>query len=153
MTKIKSTPLAVAKEKADAKRERRLPDGLPTTNYGAELSAESSRRTALAFLLADVMYTLLYDVSVEMNSVGREIKHDSKRRFNDLFAAIEKAKTSALRSSKDLMGFSSEIQNSYVTDAEWLREVVELLYDRSQATDDAHDRIRAIIFNLPKYKD
>lgn len=150
--KVKNTPLTYGTEKASARQEHRLPEGLPTTKPGVELSNETTRNATLAFLLTDIVYTLLFDTTVEMQSKGRDIKHDSRRRFNQFFADIERAKTSTLRASRDVQHLNEAMQEYYINDSDWLREVLELIYDRSKATPDAKDRIKAVLFNFPKFK-
>lgn len=152
MIKVKDTAITYGKEKSDARRECRLPVGLPTTRVGVELSYEATRNTTIAFLLTDIVYTLLFDATVEMQGKGRDIKHDSRRRFNQFFADMERAKTTTLRASRDVQHLNEAMQEYYINDSDWLREVLELIYDRSKATPDAKDRIKAVLFNFPKFK-
>lgn len=51
-----------------------------TTNLNTTLN--------LAYVLTDVVETLLYDLRSEMGKQGYELRHDAKRNFNTAIAAI-----------------------------------------------------------------
>lgn len=55
-----------------------------TTNLNTTLN--------LAYVLTDVVETLLYDLRSEMGKQGYELRHDAKRNFNTAIAAIRKLK-------------------------------------------------------------
>lgn len=139
-----------AEEKRKARQEGRLPQELTPFRRGAELPETCNSRTAIVYLLTDVLYQILFELCEQMQERGLDFKHDAKRRFNELFRAAKAFRAAANRANLEVFKLSEQTVESYFEDTQWFREVIELIYDRSMGTRDAHDRIRALIFNLPK---
>lgn len=86
-----------------------------TTNLNTTLN--------LAYVLTDVVETLLYDLRSEMGKQGYELRHDAKRNFNTAIAAIRK-----LKQDVDKTQFST--QENFGNDSDCLLAFIRLLVDR-----------------------
>ena len=85
-----------------------------TTNLNTTLN--------LAYVLTDVVETLLYDLRSEMGKQGYELRYDAKR-FNTAIAAIRK-----LKQDVDKTQFST--QENFGNDSDCLLAFIRLLVDR-----------------------
>ena len=86
-----------------------------TTNLNTTLN--------LAYLLTDVVETLLYDLRSEMRKQGYELRYDAKHNFNTAIAAIRK-----LKQDVDKTQFST--QENFGNDSDCLLAFIRLLVDR-----------------------
>lgn len=86
-----------------------------TTNLNTTLN--------LAYVLTDVVETLLYDLRSEMGKQGYELRYDAKRNFNTAIAAIRK-----LKQDVDKTQFST--QENFGNDSDCLLAFTRLLVDR-----------------------
>lgn len=77
----------------------------------------------LSYVLVDVLETLLYDLRKEMNEQGYELRHDAKRNFNTVIAAIRR-----LKQDVDKTQFST--QENFGNDSDCLLAFIRLLVDR-----------------------
>lgn len=77
----------------------------------------------LSYVLVDVLETLLYDLRREMNKQGYELRHDAKRNFNTVIAAIRR-----LKQDVDKTQFST--QENFGNDSDCLLAFIRLLVDR-----------------------
>lgn len=141
-----------ADEKQKARKEGRLPENLTPFHRGAELPGKCGEQTAIIYLLTDVLYQALFDLCGQMQEYGVDLRHETKRRFNDLFKAARLFQSASNRANFEVFKLSEQAIDSYFEDVQWLREIIELLYNRSRGSEDAHTRIRALLFNLPEYK-
>lgn len=104
----------------------------------------------MAYLLSDVIYQIMFDLCEQLQSGGTDLRHESKYRFNDLFKAAQNFRDKALRISRDVTVLKKDQAfDDFFEDSEWLRETIELLFNRVLATEDAKVRIKALLFNLP----
>lgn len=92
--------LADQMEKDKSLKERRLPEGLKAKpNF--KMSPECNKDVALAYLLSDVIYTLMWDVCKQLQESGSDLRFETKRKFNDLFKSAKAFRDTASRLSKD----------------------------------------------------
>lgn len=138
-----------AYELSEAKRQHRLPENLSAKGGEFTLTKRHAHLTALAYLLADVSYTIMFDLCTELLKHGKDLRHETKRRLNEFYRAAKQFGDAARRMSSDVADIGEKATMDYIDDADVLRELIELLYDRLHATDDASVRIRALLFNLP----
>lgn len=93
----------------------------------------------------------MFDLCEQMQSGGADLRHESKYRFNELFKAAQNFRDRASRVSRDVAVMKSDRAfDDFFEDSEWLRETIELLFNRALATEDAKVRIQALLFNLPQ---
>lgn len=143
--------MAVQSEKERSQRERRLPDNLPVRHSEQPITSKQQEMTALAYLLSDVIYQIMFDLCEQLQSGGTDLRHESKYRFNELFKAAQNFRDKALRISRDVAVMKSDRAfDDFFEDSEWLRGTIELLFNRALATADAKVRIHALLFNLPQ---
>lgn len=143
--------MAQQAERERSQRERRLPDNLPVRHSEPPITEKQKETTALAYLLADVIYQIMFDLCEQMQSGGSDLRHESKYRFNELFKAAQNFRDRASRVSQDVAVMKSDRAfDDFFEDSEWLRETIELLFNRALATEDAKVRIQALLFNLPQ---
>lgn len=114
------------------------------------LTKEHVYSTTLAYLLADVNYSIMYDLCAKLIRHGKDLRHDTKRRLNEYYKVAERFRNASQRVSKDVFDMGDNATLDYIDDADDLRELIMLLYDRLHGTADAKDRIRALLFNMPK---
>lgn len=133
-----------------AKKEHRLPENLTTQTDSIVLTKEHVYSTTLAYLLADVNYSIMYDLCAKLIRHGKDLRHDTKRRLNEYYKVAERFRNASQRVSKDVFDMGDNATLDYIDDADDLRELIMLLYDRLHGTADAKDRIRALLFNMPK---
>ena len=86
-------------------------------------SLRNSGLLNLAYVLTDVVETLLYDLRSEMGKQGYELRYDAKRNFNTAIAAIRK-----LKQDVDKTQFST--QENFGNDSDCLLAFIRLLVDR-----------------------
>lgn len=149
MSKLLKNGITDAYELSEAKRQHRLPENLSASGDKFTLTKRHAYLTALAYLLADVSYTVMFDLCAELLKHGKDLRHETKRRLNEFYRTAKQFGDAARRVSQDVAGIGENAMLDYVDDSDVLRELIELLYDRLHATDDAPVRIRALLFNLP----
>ena len=143
--------IAVQSEKERSQRDKRLPENLPTLHSEQPITKKQQEETALAYLLSDVIYQIMFDLCEQLQSGGADLRHESKYRFNELFKAAQNFRDRASRVSRDVAVMKSDRAfDDFFEDSEWLRETIELLFNRALATADAKVRIHALLFNLPQ---
>lgn len=86
-----------------------------TTNLNTTLN--------MAYVLTDVVETLLYDLRSEMGKQGYELRHDAKRNFNTAISAIRKLKL-------DVDKTQLSTQENFGNDSDCLLAFIKLLIDR-----------------------
>ncbi len=134
-----------------AKKERKLPEGIQDKGLDRILSEQQIKETSLAYLLTDVIYQIMFQLCEQMQRGGMDLRHETKRRFNDLFKAAESFRDKAMRIAKDIELLDNDkVFDDYFQDADWMAEVIRILYQRACVSDDAKLRIRSLLFNLPQ---
>lgn len=136
-------------EKSKARKIGRLPDNLTPYLRDSQVPETANAQTAIAYLLTDVLYQILFELCEQMQKHGLDLKFEAKRRFNDLFRTAKAFRAAASKANEAVFTLREQDIDNYFNDVIWLREIIELLYDRSMGTTDAHDRIKALLFNLP----
>ncbi len=86
-----------------------------TTNLNTTLN--------MAYVLTDVVETLLYDLRSEMGKQGYELRHDAKRNFNTAISAIRRLK-------QDVDKTQLSTQENFGNDSDCLLAFIKLLIDR-----------------------
>lgn len=151
ITKHFSLYMAQQSEKERSQRDKRLPENLPTLHSEQPITKKQQEMTALAYLLSDVIYQIMFDLCEQMQSGGTDLRHESKYRFNEMFKAAQNFRDRASRVSRDVAVMKSDRAfDDFFEDSEWLRGTIELLFNRALATEDAKVRIQALLFNLPQ---
>lgn len=134
-------------ELTKAKKEHRLPDNLSTTKPMGDLPDTIRLRTTLAYLLADVVHTLMFDNCVAMQQMGADLRHESKRRFNAMFADAERFRNSARRASGDIALLDEDTILDYINDSDNLRDNIECMFMVSRSSEDAAQRLHFMLQN------
>ena len=67
--------MAQQAERERSQRERRLPDNLPVRHNEPPITEKQKEMTALAYLLADVIYQIMFDLCEQMQSGGADLRH------------------------------------------------------------------------------
>lgn len=144
------------KELSMAKKEYRLPNDLPCTCRGGSevITDKDASDTTLAYLLTDVVYQLMFSLCERFQSHGIDLRHVTKRRFNEMFKAAKDFRDKSMRLSQDieLLQDSDSCYDAYFCDSEWLYEVIMLLYQKAKFNDENKLRIRSFLFNLQNDK-
>ena len=134
-----------------AKSEKILPEKMMVRKSTYPITKQQQKDTALAYLLTDVVYQIMFDLCEEFLKSGADLRHDSKRRFNEFFKAAQLLRDKASRLSQDI----SDLDNSekafedYFEDSSWLRETIGILFKKASVSEENRVRIRSLIFNLP----
>lgn len=141
--------MADQKAKEKAKKDRVLPEGVTDKGNSRILSKEQEMNTALAYLLSDVIYQIMYILCDQMQSAGMDLRHETKYRFNELFKAASAFKNKALMVSKDveLLG-NDKVFDDYFEDSEWLGNIITMLYNVSRTEPGAQMKIKSFIEQL-----
>lgn len=105
-----------------------------------------AHRTYLAYLMADVCYSVLHYLCQDMNGMGKDLKYDSKRRFNEFFESIQKSKRLASRATDDTFKVMPDgALEAYQDYANFFLEIISEIYDRSMLGGKVPDRMLAAI--------
>lgn len=152
ITKHFAIYMAQQSEKERSQRERRLPDNLPVRHREQPITSKQQEMTALAYLLSDVIYQIMFDLCEQMQSGGTDLRHETKYRFNDMFKAAKLFRDKAKRISNDitLLKNCDSVFDDFFEDSEWICDVIKILYNRVQVSDEARVKIRAMLFNMPE---
>lgn len=102
-------------------------------------------RTALVFLLADTLYSILFDLTASFGAQGKEMKRETKMRFNQMLSDLNKAKKSCLRATEDV---SIAVMDDYIDDSDFLREVVETVYEKTLRNEGNQRKIKEFLGGL-----
>lgn len=145
--KTTAQALADGMELTKAKKEHRLPDNLTTTKPRGDIQDLTRLRTTLAYLLTDVVYTLMTDNCIQMQQMGVDLRHESKRRFNAMFADAERFRNSARRASGDIAMLNEDDILTYINDSDNLRDNIECMFLISRSSEDAAQRLRFTLLN------
>ena len=106
---------------------------------------KATEMTALVYLLADVEYSMLFDLEAYFNKKGLGLKQDSKLRFKMMIDDIKRAKKSALRASEDI---SLGSMDDYIDSSDSLREIIETAYSKCLYREDRQNKILEFLHNL-----
>lgn len=110
-----------------------------------KMTEREGRRLALLFLLSDVGYSLMFDLESSLKAHNMGLKQESKYRFNQMLADMSKAKKSCLRATS---GVGEQAMDNYIEDSDYLREVLELVYDKTLANEENQARIKEMLTGL-----
>lgn len=102
------------------------------------MDKKNIHRTAIIFLLADVLYSQLFELTGSLARQGKELKRDTKMRFNQAMTDLNRAKKSCLRASEDV---DIKMMDAYIDDSDFLSSVVELVYEKTLHNDKNQDVI------------
>ena len=84
MSKLLKNGITDAYELSEAKRQHRLPENLSAGGDKFTLTKRHAHLTALAYLLADVSYTIMFDLCAELLKHGKDLRHETKRYNEEL---------------------------------------------------------------------
>lgn len=135
-----------------AKSEKTLPEKMMVRKPVYPITKKQQKDTALAYLLTDVVYQIMFDLCEEFLKSGADLRHDSKRRFNEFFKAAQLLRDKAAsRLSRDISDLDNSEQafEDYFEDSSWLRETIDILFKKASVSEENRVRIRSLIFNLP----
>lgn len=120
--------LADQMEKDKSLKERRLPEGLKS-KPNSIISPECNKDVALAYLLSDVIYTLMWDVCRQLQESGSDLRFETKRKFNELFRAAKlfKDKASAMSKDFELLGNSGSYDELFEDSERMLKYIKEFI--------------------------
>lgn len=137
-----------------AKSEKILPEKMIVRKSTYPITKQQ-KNIALAYLLTDVVYQIMFDLCEEFLKSGADLRHDSKRRFNEFFKSAQLLRDKASRLSRDISDLDNSEQafEDYFEDSSWLRETIEMLFKKASVSEDNRIRIRSLIFNLPDKND
>lgn len=143
-----------AQQRELSKRTYLLPEscnfsGVPSLQMNDAIARRLSARASVAFLLVDVTLGIMTDLCLEFSALGAGLQQNTKRRFNDCFKAAKQFKAALLRAGNDVSVVSDDIADDYFRDSDYLREVVELLYDRTLGNEDTALRVKSLLYNFP----
>ena len=135
-----------------AMKEKRLPEKLTPIKPPYPFTKKQEYDVALAYLLSDVVYQIMFDLTKDFLLSSGDLRHKSKHRFNEFFKAAQLFKDKASVLSKDIDDLQNRdsIFEDYFEDSSWLRETIELLFNRAIVSEDNRNRIKALLFNLPE---
>lgn len=102
-------------------------------------------RTAIVFLLADTLYSLLFDLTASLGAQGKEMKRETKMRFNQMVNDLNTAKKSCLRATSDV---SIGVMDDYIDSSDFLREVVEVVYEKTLRNEENERKIKEFLAGL-----
>ena len=108
-----------------------------------------AHRTAVVFLLADALYSILFDLTASLGAQGKEMRHETKMRFNQMLSDLNKAKKSCLRATEDV---SIAVMDDYIDDSDFLREIVETVYEKTLCNEDNQRKIKEFLGGLENTK-
>lgn len=94
-----------------------------------KMSPECNKDVALAYLLSDVIYTLMWDVCRQLQESGSDLRFESKGKFNDLFKAAKGFRDKAAMLSKDfeLLGDTKSFDELFEDSERMLKYIKEFV--------------------------
>lgn len=103
--------------------------------------------TNLSFVVADITDTLLLDTSTALNRLDLDLRHETKRRWNDMRQAIKTARIRTKIFTEEMYAIT-EAEDA-CDDSDYLKDLLLLICDRVGNDDDTQVKLRAMIFNMP----
>ncbi len=100
----------------------------------------------LAFVLADVVDTLMMQFEAESAEIGKGLKQEAKMKFNQMQRSAKAFKASVKNVSRE--GYSIKQADSFCDDSDWLTELLLLLVDRVGDNEEKMTKVKAMIFNI-----
>lgn len=139
-------------ELAAARSERRLPTNLSDLGIPSLITKEQEESTALAYLLTDVVYQIMFDMCEVMQRQGSDLRHETKRRFNEFFRSASDFMNKSVRVSRDisLLSNTDVAIDSFTSDSDWLKDVVCCIFHKYVASPDASfkDKVMSMVQKL-----
>lgn len=140
---------------AKCKKSRTLPenvhpqmDHLPDDKF-----AIIAHHTYFVYLLADICYSEMFNLSAEMLEYSADLRQDSKKKFNEFMQKMQEARRAASRVGIDIPKFLAESRVDGFTDlSEYLHEVYYAVYNRVFTGKDIPLRMKCVIENFPEFK-
>lgn len=102
----------------------------------------------MSYFLADCTYIAAHEACTELQLSGKDLKFDTKKRFNSFFTQFVNATKAAGMITNDVHTYMDENQQTYFyEDTNELYELVSLIYDKTLHNPDNMLRIKALIGN------
>lgn len=99
----------------------------------------------LMFLLEDIVYSMLFEVEESLKKQHMVLKHEMKQNFTKAINDVKKAKKSCLRAT---VGVSAHRMDDYIDYSDYLKETIELLFDRTLFNGDNQIKIKSLVQNF-----
>lgn len=110
--------------------------------------AMMSHYTYLAYILEYCTYSMLFDLNLKMLRLGKDLKRDTKRRFNEFFEAMKQAEKKAWNVNMDVAAsFDYGKQDNFGAFADSFLEFIKDAYDRSIENGDTLHRMHMAVGN------
>ena len=103
------------------------------------------KKVNLAFVLTDVIDTLMLDFERDSLKIGKELKYESKQRFTRMIQAGKAFRSLVKDLAKE--GYSIKDADGFCDDSDYLLDLLQLIVDKAK-DEDSMTRIRAMIYNL-----
>lgn len=103
----------------------------------------------MSYFLADCTYQAAHEACTELQLSGKDLRFETKKRFNNFFSDFIKATKSAGMITEDVHTTMGENQQtSFYEDTEELYELLCLIYDKTANNPENRVRIKALVNNL-----
>lgn len=140
--------IRAAAEAGNAKAEKRLPENAITARKPFQMSQEIIDSTSLAYMMSDAIYTIMSDLCIELGKMGKDLRHETKHRFNRFFDASKQMKRTAQAISSEACSIEAHKFDSFVENSDLLRDACRDVYYICTHANDGEAQIRALLQSL-----
>lgn len=103
--------------------------------------------TNVAFLLGDVLDTMLTTACYHVNQLGLDFKHSTKQRWRNLLTQLRAAQRASKAFSREI--YELEDTDQACEDSDYLADLILLISDRVGDSDELQQKLRWMIENMP----
>lgn len=103
--------------------------------------------TNVAFLLGDVLDTMLTTACYHVNQLGLDFKHSTKQRWRNLLTQLRAAQRASKAFSREIYELEDTAQAC--EDSDYLADLILLISDRVGDSDELQQKLRWMIENMP----
>lgn len=103
--------------------------------------------TNVAFLLGDVLDTMLTTACYHVNQLGLDFKHSTKQRWRNLLTQLRAAQRASKAFSREI--YELEDTDQACEDSDYLADLILLISDRVGDSDELQQKLKWMIENMP----
>lgn len=103
--------------------------------------------TNVAFLLGDVLDTMLTTACYHVNQLGLDFKHSTKQRWRNLLTQLRAAQRASKAFSREIYELEDTAQAC--EDSDYLADLILLISDRVGDSDELQQKLKWMIENMP----
>lgn len=113
------------------------------------LTKQEIMKTNAVWFLADICYSLMYELDRNMEKKGIMLRHEMKYRFKMMQEDMSRARNSFLRFTEAVCDLPENEYDTFTDDSEMYRDAFMLFLDRVFENNELGGKVVALLLSLP----